>query len=145
MPGIEEFVELVSGCGPEVELRLASPAGALFYTRVTGYLDDTVAQRIIERGEHVIARHGRLLGFHDWGAVSGYSTAARLALITWGLRSRHSIDRVHLFLPRSTLGDMMISLATSALGAMCEIHRNREDFETLLTITLQRLLHTADA
>jgi hypothetical protein len=103
----------------------------LLVTKADGYMDASLADRIVESGNAVVARYGSLLAFHDWQAITGYESAARVRLTTWGNEIRAKIQRVHV-LVGSKLVKMGVTVASLVLGNMLMPYDDRARFEAKL-------------
>lgn len=96
-------------------LRLWQQRGLRIYsTRVIGHLSLELAQHII-RYVDPLFEQGRVLGFHDWFAMTGYDSASRNELTAWSLRNAPKAQ-INIGV-RSTLVKMGVTVASLALGA----------------------------
>jgi hypothetical protein len=108
-------------------LRLWQQEGVRVYsTRVIGHLSIGLARHIITYVDPLF-EGGRVLGFHDWFAMTGYDTASRNDLTTWSLR--HSARAQINIGVRATLVSLGVTVASLALGT--QVLRRFEGEEAL--------------
>ena len=117
--------------GPGGSATTTSPAPGIFRTNVEGHLDVTMARHVVEAGDRVAAAAGFLVAFHDWEAVTGYETQARVVLTEWGVRLGKRVERVHL-LVKSRIVAMGVAIAGLVLRGMLVSYTDRKAFEAAL-------------
>lgn len=109
----------------------------MFVTRVIGHVDAEIAGRMISGGNDVVARDGKLIGFHDWSGVTSYDSACRQQLTQWGFDIRNDVERVH-FLVTNKLVRMGVSVASIVLLGMLVAHDDAVTFETQLASEIEK-------
>ncbi len=114
-----------------------APARGMFVTRVIGHVDAEIAGRMISGGNDVVARDGKLIGFHDWSGVTSYDSACRQQLTQWGFDIRNDVERVH-FLVTNKLVRMGVSVASIVLLGMLVAHDDAVTFETQLASEIEK-------
>jgi hypothetical protein len=113
------------------EVRREPSAPAVLVFRAQGHLTHAAARWIVAVADDEGPRHDRLLFFHDWEAVTGYDSRARLEITTWAVRNLSQLEGAHM-LSTSRLVKMGISVGNLAAGGVGVLHEDRRSFELAL-------------
>ena len=125
--------------GPNGTLHLHRPLAGIMLTQAVGRLDDAQASAYTRVGTSLLqaaerGTKGGLWVFNDWDLMTGYTSAARIALTKWALRTFERGDHA-VFLLRSPLVSMGVSTASVALsfaGIDVSVEKGASAFETRL-------------
>ncbi len=88
--------------------------GSILCVRVVGHAEQPVADAFVRRANETVARHGRVVTFHDWSSVDGYDRDAKDGLLSWTRDAGERNPSVHMLF-RSKLISMAVSVASIAL------------------------------
>lgn len=100
---------------------MSMPRPAIFVSEVIGYMRGEDARAFAAYGDRIIARYGKLQGFHDWTAVMGYSNECRVVTTEWSLRRLGELEEIHIAV-QSSLVRMAVAVANIGLRGRITIH-----------------------
>lgn len=115
-------------------VRIWEPAPRIVVTHVTGMLTGEGASAIELAVRRVVANHGRVLGFHDWEAMTDYETAARTRLVQLGVELFRVTDVVHI-LSASKIVQLAVRGASMVVRSI-KMQPDRLSFESALRSAL---------
>jgi hypothetical protein len=78
--------------GPQAPEVTKQPSGELFIfaegkllcNRLVGHFDQPLADRVMARGDSLLAKHGELIVFSDWSHMTSYDSSCRRTMTEWG-------------------------------------------------------------
>lgn len=142
LPETEKVIEHARG---RVEL---TSRGDVVMTIASGHIVVGDARALTQFVEAVRRKHTSVRIFHDWEAVTGYDSEARVHLTRWTLSApREALAECHV-LVRSRLVAMGVSTAALALRVLdvpLRSHSMRTEFEAKRAAALARALAPNEA
>lgn len=109
----------------DAHLCITHVASGVVSAVITGYGSEAVARRITSCASSVCTRDGAYHAFHDWTGLTGYSSAARTVLTSWG--REHPEARVSILF-QSKLIAMGVSVAALVMPKLAS-YSDRATFE----------------
>jgi hypothetical protein len=101
---------------------------------IEGRASIALGQKIIEKLEEALARHGKLRVFDDWEHATGYESEVRIRLTEWTRFHQDSIPETHI-LVGSKIVSMGLAVAAMVLKQPLEVYSNRARFERAYATT----------
>ncbi len=95
--------------------------------QLSGYGEEEYAAHIIDAIDRGLEAGGRLKMFYDMEAMNNYDSSLRTKLTARFLRCRKEIDAL-VFLAKSRIVSMGVSVANLALGGIITLHEDRSAF-----------------
>jgi hypothetical protein len=109
----------------------------LVLTRMRGHATAEQLSPIMSAVAAELAAGERPDVFHDWEQMTGYDSAARVAMTDWYREIRDQVGKVHV-LASSRLVAMGVSVVSLAVGARVETYTSRTSFERALATARRR-------
>ena len=109
----------------EGKVVLSMPRPGMFASEVIGYMRAEEARAFIAYGDEILARYGKLRGFHDWTAVMGYTNECRLVTSEWTVRRLAQLEEIHIAL-HSALVRAAVAVANIGLRGRITMHDSVE-------------------
>jgi hypothetical protein len=78
--------------GPQPPEVVRQPTGELFLfvegkvlcNRLVGHFDQPLADKVMRRGDALLAQHGEIIVFSDWARMTSYDSSCRRTMTEWG-------------------------------------------------------------
>jgi len=144
-PGLPEAEKVIEHARGRVEL---TSRGDVLATVASGHIVVGDARALTQFVEVVRRKHTSVRIFHDWEAVTGYDSEARVHLTRWTLSApRKALAECHV-LVRSRLVAMGVSTAALALHVVdvpLSSYSVRAEFEAKRAAALARALSANEA
>ena len=103
------------------------PAPGIYCTLVEGFLEIEAARAIISASA-VASAEKPIIGYHDWAAMSGYTSEARKVLMDYGsAETGKSIVRSHVLISSPVVA-IGVNVAATFVGGLT-VYSNRSVFE----------------
>lgn len=118
---------------------VTQPRPTVVVTQVCGYLDESLAERLMESLTPVLERSQKIALFHDWEQLDNYDSKARRRLTEWVI-ARRSLMEGGWFLTRSPIVAMGVATAgaaTAIVGHTLHASLDRREWERLLRLRLE--------
>jgi hypothetical protein len=118
---------------------VTQPRPTVVVTQVSGYLDESLAERLMESLAPILERSQKIALFHDWEQLDNYDSKARRRLTEWVI-ARRTLMEGGWFLTRSPIVAMGVATAgaaTALVGHTLHASLDRREWERLLRVRLE--------
>lgn len=102
--------------------------GKVLCNSLVGHFDQPLADRVMKRGDAVLAEHGELIVFSEWSRMASYDSSCRSTMTAWGAALGKRLTAFHV-IAGTRMVKMGLTVASIVVPAL-RMHGTTVEFVT---------------